>query len=257
MILEAEELSCAYREAEVLSRVSLRLAPGELVAVIGPNGSGKSTLIRTLSRVLRPRTGRVLLDGRDLYALPARESARAIAVVPQETTLDFEFSVADVVLMGRSPHLARFASEGPKDLEIAARAMERAGVKDFAGRRVTELSGGERQRVFLARALAQEPRLLLLDEPTAHQDLSFQAQLLRIVKGLCREGGLGVLAALHDLNVAALCADRLLLLSKGRVVAQGPPAELLTESVLRPVFGGHLIVRPHPETGGPCVFLSP
>jgi iron complex transport system ATP-binding protein len=258
MLLESRDVVCGYPGGgDVLAGVTLGTDPGGFTALAGPNGSGKSTLLRAMSRVLRPRRGGVTLEGRDLYALTARESARAIAVVPQEPSLDFEFSVEEVVLMGRAPHLGRFESEGPRDREAAREAMERTGTWELRARSILELSGGERRRAFLARAFAQEPRVLLLDEPTTHLDLGFQAQILRMVRELRRDRGVAVLAAVHDLNLAAAHADRLVLLAGGRVKASGPPAEVLREPLLREVFGTELLVRPHPETGGPWIYATP
>jgi iron complex transport system ATP-binding protein len=256
MILEVSGISCGYDGADVLSDVTLRLSPGDFMAVAGPNGSGKSTLIRALSRVLRPRLGSALLDGRDLYAIPARASAQAIAVLPQETSLDFEFSCEEVVLMGRAPHLGRFESEGERDRKVVQEAMERTSTWELRKRAVVELSGGERQRVLLARAFAQEPRILLLDEPTAHLDLSFQVQILRLVRELRDEKKTAVLASLHDLNLAAAYADRIVLLSRGRIAAAGTPREVLIEPVLRPIFGPEVMVRTHPDSGAPLVLVK-
>jgi iron complex transport system ATP-binding protein len=255
MILEVSGIACAYDGADVLSEVTLRLGPGDFVAVAGPNGSGKSTLIRALSRVLRPRLGSALLDGTDLYMIPARQSAQAIAVLPQETPLEFEFTCEEIVLMGRSPHLRRFETETEHDRAIAREAMERTGTWDLRHRPVIELSGGERQRVLLARAFAQEPRVLLLDEPTAHLDLTYQVQILRLVRALRDEKKTAVLASLHDLNLAAAYADRMVLLCRGRVQAAGTPGDVLTEPVLRPIFGPEVLVRSHPDTGGPLVLV--
>jgi iron complex transport system ATP-binding protein len=257
MILEVTGVSCAYDGVEVLSDVTLRVAPGEFVAVAGPNGSGKSTLLRAMSRVLRPRLGSALLDGRDLYALPARESAQAIGVVPQESLLDFEFTVEEVVLMGRAPRLGRFQSEGERDRAVAREAMERTGTWELRARSILELSGGERQRVILARAFAQEPGVLLLDEPTAHLDLAYQVQMLRLAKSLRDERRTAVLATLHDLNHAAAYADRVVLLSKGKIAAVGTPREVLVEPTLREVFGADVAVRAHPDTGAPLVLVKP
>jgi iron complex transport system ATP-binding protein len=257
MLIDARALSCGYPGGDdVLAGVSLGAAPGEFVAVAGPNGAGKSTLLRALSRVLRPRLGSVLLDGRDLYALTPRESALAVAVVPQEPALDFEFTAEELVLMGRAPHLGRFQAEGPRDREAVREAMERTGTWELRHRSVLELSGGERRRVYLARAFAQEPRVLLLDEPTTHLDLGFQAQFLRMVRALRRDRGVAVVASLHDLNVAAEHADRILLLVGGKPRASGRPAEVLKESVLREAYGAEVLVRPHPESGGPCVYVK-
>jgi len=256
MVLEVSGIACGYDGADVLSDVSLRLAPGDFVAVAGPNGSGKSTLIRAMSRVLRPRRGSALLEGADLYELPARRSAQAIAVLPQETALEFEFTCEEIVLMGRSPHLGRFDTETDRDHAIVREAMERTSTWDLRHRAIVELSGGERQRVLLARAFAQEPRVLLLDEPTSHLDLTFQVQILRLVRQLRDEKKTAVLASLHDLNLASAYADRIVLLSKGRVVATGTPKDVLTEAVLRPVFGEDLTVRMHPDTGAPLVLVK-
>lgn len=256
-MLEARGVTCGYAADPVLAEASVAVSPGEFVAVVGPNGSGKTTLLRAMSRVLAPREGAVALEGRDLYALSARESALAIAVVPQETSIEFEFTCGEVVLMGRSPRLGRFGSEGGRDREVVRESMERTGTWELRDRPVTELSGGERQRVILARAFAQEPRVLLLDEPTAHLDLAYQVQVLRLVRAMRDERKVAVLATLHDLNLAASVADRIVLLSKGRVAAEGPPGKVLAEDVLGPVFGPELKVRPHPETGRPFVYVTP
>ena len=255
MILEVDGVTCVYDGREALAGVTLRVGPGDFVAVAGPNGSGKSTLIRTMSRVLRPRLGRALLDGQDLYALPARRSAQAIAVVGQEPPAEFAFTCEEVVRLGRSPHLRRFQAEGERDRAAVREAMERTGTWELRGRSILELSGGERQRVVLARAFAQEPRVLLLDEPTAHLDIAFQVQILRLVRALREEERTAVLATLHDLNLAAACAERIVLLKKGRVAAAGTPEEVLVEPILREVFGTEVAVRPHPETGRPWVWV--
>ncbi|MDH7571721.1 MAG: ABC transporter ATP-binding protein, partial [Armatimonadota bacterium] len=228
-------------------------APGELVGIIGPNGSGKSSLIRSISRVLRPRAGRVLLEGRDVYAEPARWVAQRMAVVPQDTRVEFGFTALEIVLMGRMPHLGRFSPEGPRDLELARQAMERTGTLQLAQRSILSLSGGERQRVMVARALAQQARVVLLDEPTAHLDLNFQVEILRLVDSLRREGGRAVLVVLHDLNLAAQFCDRLLLLHRARVEAEGTPEAVLTAETLRRVYGAEVLIRRHPETGRPYV----
>lgn len=256
MILEVSGIACAYDGSDVLTDVTVRLQPGDFTAVAGPNGSGKSTLIRALSRVLRPRLGSAMLEGRDLYALPARESAQAIAVLPQESSLEFEFTCEEVVMMGRAPHLGRFETESERDRAVVQEAMERTACWELRSRPVLELSGGERQRVLLARAFAQEPKILLLDEPTAHLDLSFQVQILRLVRALRNEKQTAVLASLHDLNLAAAYADRIVLLSKGKIAAVGTPGEVLVEAVLRPVFGPEVTVRTHPDTGAPLVLVK-
>jgi iron complex transport system ATP-binding protein len=209
-----------------------------------------------MSRVLKPRLGSTLLDGRDLYALPARESARAIAVVPQDAPIDFDFTCGEIVLMGRAPHLDRFAGESEADRAATREAMERTGTWDLRARSILELSGGERQRVVVARAFAQAPQVLLLDEPTAHLDLAFQVQILRMVNSLRAEKRTAVLATMHDLNLAAAYADRIVLLSKGRIAATGSPRDVLVESTLQGVFGADVCVRVHPDTGAPLVLVK-
>ena len=251
-MLLLDNVSCAYDGATVLAGATLEVRPGEFVAVAGPNGSGKTTLLRAASRTLAPREGRVLLEGRDLYLeTSASAAARAIAVVPQDAPVEFEFLVEEVVLMGRHPHLGRFGVESDRDRAAARLAMEKTGTWSLRERPITELSGGERRRVILARALAQEARLLLLDEPTAHLDLHFQVETLRIVRDHVAAGGAAV-AVFHDLNLAASCASRLVLLKEGRIAGDGPLAGLLDERHLRPVFGPDVVVRPHPD-GGPLV----
>jgi len=252
MELKIESVSCAYDGATVLAGVTFAVRPGELVAVAGPNGSGKTTLLRAASRALPPRAGRVLLDGRDLYReVAAAESARAIAVVPQDAIVEFEFSAHEIALMGRHPHLGRFDAETGRDRDAVQAAMEKTGTWDLRDRPVTELSGGERRRVLLARALAQEAPLLLLDEPTAHLDLRYQVETLRIVHDHVQAGGAAV-AVLHDLNLAAMFATRLILLKAGALVADGPSRALLTEQALQPVFGPQVEVLRHPD-GRPLI----
>jgi iron complex transport system ATP-binding protein len=256
MRLEAQDVSCGYGGEDVLRGVTIGIRPGELVAVAGPNGSGKSTLVRVLSRVLAPRQGRVELEGRDLYGMPPRDCARALAVLPQESAIEFEFTCVEVVELGRAPHLGRFQSEREEDRAAVRSAMERTGTWDLRDRSIVELSGGERQRVFLARAFAQEPRALLLDEPTSHLDLAYQVEILRLARKQAAERDVAVLAVMHDLNLAAAFADRMALLFKGRVAAAGAPADVLREDTLREVYGADVSVRPHPDTGRPYVYVK-
>lgn len=224
------------------------------MGILGPNGSGKSTLVKALSRVVRPERGVVLLDGKDLWRLGPRQVARQVAVVPQETPVAFDFTVLEVVLMGRSPHLSRLAVEGVEDLRIARAALAWTDTEPLANRRLNQLSSGERQRVALARALAQEPRALLLDEPTAHLDLGYQLELLERLAALNREAGTTLLLVLHDLNLAALFCPRLVLLAAGRVVADGTPEAVLTSERLREVYRAPVTVQPDPVHGRPHVF---
>jgi iron complex transport system ATP-binding protein len=254
-LLELKDLEAGYAEVAALTEVSLRIGKGEFVALVGPNGSGKSTLIRALSRGLPPRQGAVLLDGADLYHLAPRAVARRIGVVPQNGSPGFPFSVLEVVLMGRSPHLGRLSLEGRRDYDIAERCLRVTDTWHLRDRSVNAVSGGEKQRVMIARALAQEPEILLLDEPTAFLDIAHQISILDLVKELNGTQGLTVLAALHDLNLASQYAQRLLMLDHGRVVADGSPGEVITPERILQVYRTQVAVRVNPLSGRPYVTL--
>jgi iron complex transport system ATP-binding protein len=253
-ILTAERVSAAFGDRRALDHVSLTAAAGQVVGLVGPNGAGKTTLLRVLSGVLAPASGRVLLDGVDLALLGAAQRARLIAVVPQRAAIPDGFRVAEVVLMGRAPYLGRFGAESAHDYQVAEQAMLVTETLAYARRYGTELSGGEQQRVVLARALAQEPRVLLLDEATAHLDLKHQARVLVMARELAASG-IVVVVALHDLNLAAQYADRLIMLDCGRVEADGSPVEVLTAARLQAVYGVDAVVAPHPRLGTPMVAL--
>jgi iron complex transport system ATP-binding protein len=247
-LLAFEGVGVALGGRAVLEDVSLALAPGEVVALVGPNGSGKTTLLRVASGVVAPASGRVRLSGRELPQLSRRELARALAVVPQDASIPFPFSVAEVVLMGRSPHLAPLAFESRADVERAREAMARVGIEQLADRSVLELSGGERQLVLVARAFAQDPRVLLLDEPTAHLDLRHRLEVLARVREFAAAGR-GALVVSHDLGLAARTSERLALLRAGRIFAAGRPEEVLTPPALREVFGVEAEVLRTPQAG--------
>ncbi len=248
-LIRVDQVSFAYAAIEAVKDLSFSVAKGEVFGLLGPNGSGKSTVVRLLSRVLTPRSGCVSLASRDLETYSREELARQVAVVPQETAIELPFSVLEVVLMGRSPHLGRFGFERPEDLSIARRAMEQTGVYDLATREIHELSGGERQRVILARALAQEPRVLLLDEPTAFLDIKHQVEVYDLVKTLSRQNGLTVVAILHDLNLAALYCDRLALLKSGRLFCLGTPEQVLTYTNIKAVYETEVYIGLNDITG--------
>ena len=252
-MLEVRDLTVAYGRLVALRQVSLSLRAGELLGVVGPNGSGKSTLIRAITRLVRPLGGDIRLDGKELGRLSQRELARWAAVVPQSPHLPDVFTVLEVALMGRTPHLGLLQSEGRADLAAVRRALEQTDTWQLAGRRMGELSGGERQRVVVARALAQETPLLLLDEPTAHLDMGHQAAVLDLVRQLCREEGKAGLAAIHDLSLAGQYCDRLVMLNEGRIVGEGEPEEVLSPQLLASVYGTRVSVFSHPLTGRPVV----
>ncbi len=260
--LQATNIVLGYGAASpiIVNNVTITLVPGEFAGVIGPNGSGKSTLVRALSRVLAPSSGAVLLSGRNLYdQVTARESAASIAAAPQSAPPAFDFTVRELVAMGRAPHQSRspFARSTPEDADIVDTALHDMGVLDYADRAASTLSGGEQQRVVLARALAQQPRILLLDEPTAHLDLRHQTDILRLVRDRVHSRGMAALAVLHDINLAASYCDRLFLLHDGQLVAHGTPAEVLTEEHIHAAYGTRVWVRCHPVTGSPLVLTLP
>ena len=248
MILEVQDLAFGYGARAVGSQVSLTLAEGEALCLLGPNGGGKTTLFKTLLGLLRPLAGRVLLDGTDLADLPRREIAKKIGYVPQAHAAFFPFSVRDVVLMGRASRLPAFAGPGPADRAAAERALAMLGIGHLAERIYTEISGGERQLALIARALAGEPRLLVMDEPTASLDFGNQTRVLTQVRRLS-ERGIAVVLSTHDPGHAFLCADRVALLHGGRLVALGPPAETATPESLRLLYGVEVAVVPLPGQG--------
>ena len=245
----------------VLDGLTFAVRPGEIIGVLGPNGSGKSSLLKILAKVLSPQEGLVRLFDSELAGMPQHDVARAVALVPQESQITFPFSITEMVLMGRFPHHRRMLSlsglgwEGPDDMRVAEEAMRETDVLHLAHRSVTDVSGGERQRAVIARALTQEPKVLLLDEPTAFLDLHHQLDICAILRRLNEERGLTVILVSHDLNLASQYCDRLLLLDKGRVVRLGPPEDVMTPEVLEEVYRCRVLVDRHPQSGLPRVTL--
>jgi iron complex transport system ATP-binding protein len=252
-MLEIESISVNYGTRKALREVSLEVKPGETLALIGPNGAGKTSLVRAASGVMKAQSGSVRVDGKDIQRLTPAERARQIAVVPQARNLPEGFSAWQTAMLGRTPYLAWLGHPGPKDSERVHWALECTGALEMAERPVSELSGGEQQRVLLARALAQDTPIMLLDEPTTHLDLRHQSGLLSLVQKLAHERGMAVLMALHDLNLAALYADRVALLVGGKIQAVGTPLEVLTRQRLTEAFGVPVEVILHPEYGTPLV----
>ncbi|MGQ9508137.1 MAG: ABC transporter ATP-binding protein [Thermodesulfobacteriota bacterium] len=254
-MIEVQSVYFRYTKEWVLQDLSFEIKRGECVGIIGPNGSGKTTLLKLLYRLYSPQKGQVLFERKPLQNMNRSEIARKIAVVAQEHYPLFPFRVKEMVLMGRSPYLGHFLFEGKRDLEIVQRAMEWTEIFPLQERYLDELSGGERKRVFIARALAQEPEVILLDEPTANLDLHHQLDFLNLVLNLNRERGLTILMASHDLNLSSEFCDRLILLQKGKIYIVGSPEEVITQENIEKVYGCEVWVDRNPFSNLPRVNL--
>lgn len=252
-MIRVSGVSFRYGEQWVLSNISFCVNKGEFLGVIGPNGSGKTTLLKSLNRTLTPEEGSVFINGVGVSEIKRRELARVVSMVPQEAPLVFPFTVSELVLMGRAPYLRRFCFEGKKDHDIARRAMEMTGTLDFSGRGVSALSGGEKQRVLIARAIAQEPDVMLLDEPTSFLDIRHQIEIYDLIKGLSSRDGLTIVSVSHDINLAAHYCDRILLLNEGSVHKVGSPEDVVTGENIESVYGCKVLVDKNPVTGKPRI----
>jgi len=255
-MIELKDVSLGYDHQAILNNINLRAVPGEMLGLIGPNASGKSTLIKGMTRVINLFSGHISIDGQDIKNIKREELARLIATVPQNAVLPEAFTAFEVVLMGRTPHLGLLRYEGEKDIAIAWQAMEATQTHFLAERRVGELSGGEKQRLLIAQALTQQSRVILLDEPTAHLDINHQVEILNLVKSLCLEQRLTVIAALHDLNLAAQYCDWLVMLNGGEVYTEGIPQDVLTVQNIKQVYGAEVCIYPHPVNRLPTTLIT-
>ncbi len=251
--IEVRNLSCGYDKKQVLKDVGLRIEKGVFVGIVGPNGSGKTTLAKNIMRSLTPDKKTVFLSGEDILALSHKVLAKKLGTVPQSSVIDYDFSVHDIVLMGRAPHIGRFQRESKRDFDIVEAAMRKADIWHLRGRSIREISGGERQRAIIARALAQEPSILVLDEPVTHLDIKHQIRLMALTKDLCRDGDMTVIVILHDLNFAMTYCDQVLLVHQGRITDDGKPEAVLTESRIEEVYGIETCIVRHPKTGKPYI----
>ncbi len=247
MSLELRDLCVDIAGRRIVTGIGLTVPDGTFTGLLGPNGSGKSTILKAIYRVHRPAAGRVLMDGQDLLAMRPRDAARRIAVVAQEFTLEFDFTVAELIMIGRTPHKRAFDRDDDTDRAIAEQAIERVGCQHLAHRGFNTLSGGEKQRVLIAQALAQGADHLILDEPTSHLDIRYQVEILELVAGL----SITVLAAIHDISLAALFCDTVHLIADGQLITGGPPGQVLSAATVRAAYGTEVLVIAHPETGTP------
>lgn len=255
--IKITNISFSYEKTPVLRGVNLDISKGERIGLIGPNGSGKSTILKLISKVLPLQSGSIEIKNHSIKKWRQKTLAQTVAIVPQDTYLPFMYTVEEIVLMGRSPHLGWLQFESEKDYQIAQNVMKRTNTYHLAGRFFNELSGGERQRVLIARALVQEPEILLLDEPTTHLDINHQQEVMDIVLSLNKEKGITTVLVTHDLNIASLYCNRLIMISAGEVKAVGSPAEVLTAVTLHNVYGITPQFLTHPKTSCPMVAINP
>jgi iron complex transport system ATP-binding protein len=242
-MIEINALTFSYNHKPVLSGIDFSVKAGEIVCIIGPNGSGKSTLLRCMNKILKFKQGAVLIQGKNIRSIRLRDLSRQMGYVPQHETRSFAFTVFESVLMGRRPHIGWHVAD--QDLAVVHNTLHHLGLVELRRRRVDELSGGERQRVFIARALAQEPSVMLLDEPTSSLDPRHQLEVFELITGLSREKGITIVCAIHDLHLAARFADRIVMLKKGRIVAQGTPRTVMTHENLKTVYGIEASISRH------------
>ncbi len=257
MFLELANVCFTYQEEPVLQDISLSAAKGDFLGIIGPNGSGKSTLLKIMARILTAPSGTVSIAAKDIFSYRIQDLAKIVATVPEEILFNFPFTVEELVLMGRAPHLSFLQPLAAVDHAKVKACMEKTSISHLANRRINELSSGERQRVFIAQALAQEPDILLLDEPTAHLDINHQTEIFNVLKNLQQQHGLTIITVTHDLNLAALYCDNLALLKEGRIFSQGIPERVITVENIKDVYHTMVAVNHHPTADKLQITLLP
>ncbi|MGH4052675.1 MAG: heme ABC transporter ATP-binding protein [Clostridium sp.] len=247
-MIHINNLSFSF-DQEVLKDININIETGKFYTILGPNGSGKTTLLRILSKSLNMDKGEIFIDEKELYQIKPKQLAKEMSVVSQSTEIEFDFSVQGIVLMGRTPHISRFCSESEKDIEIAKTAMEMTNTWELRNKSINALSGGERQRVVVARAIAQETKIILLDEPISHLDIHHQIEIMNQLKQLNQNKNITIIAVLHDLNIAAAYSDHMILMHDKVVYKDGTPEEVLTKEVIRKVYGLDVYITRNPKTG--------
>ncbi len=252
-MLKIEKLCYSYDKTETIKDISFEVEKGEFVGLIGPNGCGKSTILKNVYKSLSPQNGKIFIENKDISLMSNKETAKKIAVVNQENELKFDFTVKEIVSMGRSPYKKMFERDTALDLEIVQNSLEILGIDDIANKSFYSLSGGEKQRVIIARAIAQDTEIIVLDEPTNHLDINYQMQMFEFIKGL----DVTVLTAIHDLNMASLFCDRLILLDKGRVISEGTPEEILTTKNIKEIFGIDTVIEKNEITKKNAITFLP
>jgi len=257
IILKTQNISGGYNGEDIIKNLTFEIRKGEFTCIAGPNGAGKSTLLRMMSRTINTREGSIHFEDRDLSSIKRKEISRYMAFVSQNTMINFSFSVFEIVLMGRIPYLKRLQRESENDIEAVEKALRLTDTIDIKNKMIDCLSAGESQRVIIARALAQEPDILFLDEPTSHLDIGYQAQIMDLLRKLNKCSGLTVVAVLHDLNLACEYCGRLILLNKGRIFKDGKPKEIVTRENIKEIYGADIKINYNADTGNPNILIMP
>lgn len=246
--LEVENLKFGYGKNLVLDEISFKVRKGEFISIIGPNGSGKSTLLKILNHIYIPWEGKVSMEGNNINHLNKKKLAKKIALVAQDTRIDYEFTVEDIVLMGRHPHKKRFQKDNIRDYDIVRESLEMTNTVDLKNRIVTEISGGEMQRVMIARALAQRPSIILLDEPTSHLDINHQMEILKLLKEMNRKNGTTIILVIHDINLGIRYSDQIIMLNKGKLIGMGNSQKIITRNNIKSVYDINTVIENNQHT---------
>lgn len=253
--IEVENLEFGYKEDLILKNLSFNIEKGKFLSIVGPNGSGKSTILKILNNLYYPKSAKILIDGKNINKFKKKELARKMALVPQNTVIDYEFTVEEIVLMGRHPYKKRFEKENNRDEKILREVLEMTNTSHLKDRAITEISGGERQRVLIARALAQNPSIILLDEPTAHLDINHQIEILSLLKKLNKEKGTTIVLVIHDINLGIRYSDEIIILNKGEILGKGVPEKVITKKNIELAYNLKVAIDKNKHTN--TIYLTP